>query len=127
MDWADRKNPPIDRLQGPAQVRIVEPGPVRVALENVERNGVAVELTGADVVAVPGPFDLVVANILANTLVELAPALSRQVAPGGALLLSGLLDHQEDEVLAAFLAGGLEPRESRRDGEWLLLALGRGP
>ncbi len=102
-----------------------DPVAVRVARENAERNGVTVEATGADVPVVRGPFDLVVANILANTLVELAPALSRQVAPGGTLLLSGLLDRQENEVLAPFVAEGLAPREPRRDGEWLLLALAR--
>jgi ribosomal protein L11 methyltransferase len=102
-----------------------DPVAVRVAGENVLRNGAALELTGTGVSAVPGPFDLVVANILANTLVELAPALVRQVAPGGTLLLAGLLTGQEGQVLAPYLAGGLVRQELRQQGEWLLLKLGR--
>ena len=52
------------------------------------------------------PAQIVVANILANTLVELAPGIAARLAPGGALLLSGILAGQEDEVRAAYLEGG---------------------
>ncbi|HZZ86188.1 MAG TPA: 50S ribosomal protein L11 methyltransferase [Anaeromyxobacteraceae bacterium] len=105
-----------------------DPVAVAVAAENGERNGAAgIEWTGADVAAVAGPFALVVANILANTLVELAPALAAQVAPGGRLYLSGILGPQEDEVRRACLAAGLTRAEAeeRREGEWSLLALDR--
>ncbi len=102
-----------------------DPVALRVARENAERNGVLVEVTGAEAAAVRGPFDLVVANILANTLVELGPALAGQVAPGGTLLLSGLLGRQEGEVLAPYRAEGLMRREIRRQGDWSLLVLFR--
>ncbi len=103
----------------------IDPVALRVARENAERNGVSIEVTGAGAAAVPGPFDLVVANILANTLVELGPALARQVAPGGTLLLCGLLGRQEGEVLAPYLAQGLMRREIRRQDDWSLLVLFR--
>jgi len=102
-----------------------DPTALEVARENAARNGVEIEITGADVSEARGPFDLVVANILANTLVELAPALAAQVAENGVLLLSGILVPQEEEVRAACLARGLRPAEGRRDGEWSLLAFRR--
>jgi ribosomal protein L11 methyltransferase len=102
-----------------------DPVALEVARENAARNGVAVELALAPPERVGGEFDVVVANILANTLVELAPGLAPRVAPGGLLLLSGILAGQEDEVRAAYVAQGLRPAPDRADGEWRLLALGR--
>jgi ribosomal protein L11 methyltransferase len=103
-----------------------DPKAVEVARENARRNGAAVEVV-APLSAVEGTFDVVVANILANTLVELAPAIAAKLAPGGVVLLSGILAPQEDEVRRAYRARGLEPLPSgdRRDGEWSLLALER--
>jgi ribosomal protein L11 methyltransferase len=104
-----------------------DPIAVRVARENADANGVALELTGAPVEAIDGTFDVILANILANTLVELAPVLDAKLAPGGVLLLSGILAPQEDEVRAAYLAQGLArfPGGDRRDREWSLVALAR--
>ncbi len=104
-----------------------DPIAVRVARENAEANGVELELTESPVEAVPGKFDVVVANILANTLVELAPALAAKLSAGGVVLLSGILTPQEDEVRAAYLAQGLTPFPGGdvRQGEWSLLALQR--
>jgi ribosomal protein L11 methyltransferase len=101
----------------------VDPDAVRVAGENAAANGVSLELAAAPVEAIPGTFDVVVANILANTLVELAPAIARKLAPGATLLLAGVLAPQEAEVRAAYLAAGLAPAEGRRDGEWSLVVL----
>lgn len=104
-----------------------DPVAVEVARENAARNGAALELTLDPVEGIAGTFDVVVANILANVLVELAPALCAKVAPGGVLLLSGILGPQEDEVRRAQVAQGLVPVAGgdRREGEWSLLALRR--
>jgi ribosomal protein L11 methyltransferase len=104
-----------------------DPVAVRVARENAALNGVALELDERPVAAQAGPFDLVLANILANTLVELAPAIAGLLAPGGVVLLSGILTPQEEEVRAAYLAAGLRPHPGgdRRQGEWSLLAMER--
>ena len=104
-----------------------DPIAVRVALENAALNGVALEFDERPVQLQPGPFDVVLANILANTLVELAPAIAAQLAPGGVVLLSGILTPQEEEVRAAYLAAGLRPHPGgdRRQGEWSLLAMAR--
>jgi ribosomal protein L11 methyltransferase len=104
-----------------------DPVALRVAGENAARNGVEVALHLAAPEGVPGEFDVVVANILANTLAELAPAIAAKVAPGGALLLSGLLAGQEEGVRAAYVAAGLAPAPAldAADAEWRLVALAR--
>jgi ribosomal protein L11 methyltransferase len=104
-----------------------DPVAVAVARDNAARNGVSLEITGEPVASLGGAFDLVVANILANTLLELAPALAARLAPGGALLLSGLLAGQEQEVRRACQRAGLlaDPARDAADGEWRLLALRR--
>ena len=66
-------------------------------------------------------FDLVLANILANILIELAPALAVHTRPGGRLLASGVLDEQVDSVEAAFRAVGLEPQGRQQIGDWMLI------
>jgi ribosomal protein L11 methyltransferase len=102
-----------------------DPVAVAVAEENAGRNGVELELTGEPPSAIGGTFDLVVANILANVLVELAPDLARRAAPGGEVVLAGVLVPQEDEVRAAFVAAGLAPLPGDRRGEWSLLRFRR--
>jgi ribosomal protein L11 methyltransferase len=102
-----------------------DPVAVAVAAENAGRNGAALELTGAPPGSIPGAFDLVVANILANVLVELAPVLARKTAPGGELVLAGILVPQEDDVRPPFLAQGLQPLPGERRGEWSLLRFRR--
>ena len=79
---------------------------VVAARDNAARNGVHAHYTSAEALATDAqpPFDLVVANILANPIMLLAPTLLRHLAPGGALLLSGILERQADAVLAAFTA-----------------------
>jgi ribosomal protein L11 methyltransferase len=104
-----------------------DPVAVQVARENAARNGAALELTVDPLDRIPGTFDVVVANILANVLVALAPELAAKLAPGGVLLLSGILGGQEDEVRRAHVAQGLvpDPGGDRRQGEWSLLSLRR--
>jgi ribosomal protein L11 methyltransferase len=101
-----------------------DPTSVVLARENAALNRLPdVELSGATLDQVAGPFDLVVANILANTLVELAPALVRQT--GRRLVLAGVLASQEAEVRRAFTAHGLVDDGGARDGDWVRLDLRR--
>ncbi|MDH5285246.1 MAG: 50S ribosomal protein L11 methyltransferase [Betaproteobacteria bacterium] len=73
----------------------------------------------------PGPFDVVVANILANPLVLLAPAIAARVAREGRLALSGILADQAAEVIAAY-APWITLRAWRTGEGWVLLAGARG-
>jgi ribosomal protein L11 methyltransferase len=98
---------------------------VTLALENAEANAVTgVEFSGRSLAQLEGRFDLVLANILANTLVELARPLSAHV--GHTLVLAGVLRQQEDEVARAFLAEGLSLGPSSSSGDWVRLTLSRG-
>jgi ribosomal protein L11 methyltransferase len=87
----------------------IDPVAVRVAEGNVSLNGTCslVETRVATgfqhpVFAQKGPFDLIVANILARPLMRLAPEMARHLAPNGSLILSGILDRQRRAVLAAY-------------------------
>jgi ribosomal protein L11 methyltransferase len=87
----------------------IDPVAVRVAEENVRLNGMRslVETRTATgfqhpVFAQEGPFDLIVANILARPLMRMAPDMARHLAPEGSLILSGILDRQRRAVLAAY-------------------------
>jgi ribosomal protein L11 methyltransferase len=68
------------------------------------------------------PFDLLIANILAGPLIELAPAFAKALAPGGTIILAGLLDTQADAVVEAYSAEGCSVVE-RGTGEWTVLVL----
>jgi ribosomal protein L11 methyltransferase len=69
------------------------------------------------------PYDLVIANILAGPLVELAPSISAALAPGGRLILAGLLDHQAEKVAAAYRRQGLMAAGRIDRGDWPTLIM----
>ena len=71
------------------------------------------------------PFDLIAANIVANPLIAIAAPIAQALAPGGFVILSGLLRDQEHEVRAAYRAAGLKPAGSVRLGEWPTVTLRR--
>ncbi|HYO69738.1 MAG TPA: 50S ribosomal protein L11 methyltransferase [Archangium sp.] len=97
-----------------------DPVSVELARENAVDNGTPdVELSGKELTAVEGTFDLVVANILANTLIELAPLIAPKVKDK--LLMAGVLAHQKAEVEAAYVNLGLVPEPGAQQGEWVRL------
>ncbi|MDP2291195.1 MAG: 50S ribosomal protein L11 methyltransferase [Actinomycetota bacterium] len=81
----------------------IAPAAVPTTTANAMANGVAprIDVSTTDLADVAGTFDIVVANILAPTLVALADDLRRTVAPGGALVISGILAAAHEHVLAA--------------------------
>ena len=79
----------------------VDPAAVAAARGNAARNAVPAHFVGSDVALAP-PADLVVANILANPLIVLAPVLAAQCRPGGRIALAGILAPQSDAVAAAY-------------------------
>ena len=108
----------------------IDPPSVQVAHENARLNGSghlvqAIRATGfaAPQFVAAAPFDLVLANILANPLRQLASPMARHLAPSALVVLSGLLTHQAPGVIAAYRARGLVPvRHLRIDG-WSSLLL----
>ena len=69
------------------------------------------------------PYDLLIANILAGPLVELAPDFAAVTAPGGSLLLAGLLTTQEAAVRAAYRRAGFRLARRVTNGDWSILWL----
>ena len=110
----------------------IDPVATEVAAENVKLNqvGAFVETKTAPgfhhpVFAARAPFDLILANILARPLMKLAPEMARYLAPGGSLILSGILDRQRNAVLAAYSAQKFRHvRTLAREG-WVTLHLKR--
>ena len=108
----------------------IDPVAVEVAEANLKVNGMAgrvacVEAAGFEHGALDGPFDLVFANILKGPLIALAPEVGQRVTPGGAVVLSGLLADQADDVAAAYAAAGLTLSTQRVLGDWATLTLAR--
>ena len=66
-----------------------------------------------------GCYDIVVANILADVLVELTPVIVSQLKPGGIYITSGIIDDKEQTVVDAVKAAGLEVLDVTYQGEWV--------
>ncbi len=108
----------------------IDPIAVTVAAENAAKNGVAEHIVTATaegfdhpVFRSYTPFDLIVANILANPLMELAPSLKAHLASGGSIVLSGILDSQHDAVLAAYQEQGLTHQKTLHREGWVTIHL----
>ena len=117
-------------LRLPVIASDIDPQAVDVALANAAANGVAelvscVEATGFDhpTLAEIGPYDLVFANILKGPLVELAPDMAANTKSGGYVILSGILNPQADDVIAAYEAENLHLHSRDEIGEWTTLTL----
>ena len=107
---------------------------VKVSEENAAINGVRLGhgpgellLAVADgmdhpLITARAPYDLLIANILAGPLVELAPDFAASVSPGATLVLAGLLDTQADAVIESYKAEGMT-LVARDAGEWCVLVM----
>lgn len=108
----------------------IDPVAVDVALVNVAANDLegrvhCIVATGLDHpdLAAAAPFDLVFANILKGPLIDLAPAMTAAMAPGGHAILSGILNEQADEVLEVYLQAGNSLAHREVIGDWTTLTL----
>lgn len=124
-------------LLGAALLRAVDSDPIATdaTLENATRNGLSVAAATGTLPVSGGPFDLVLANLVAGILIDLAMELARAVRPadassnrGGRLLASGIFIDREAEVLAAFEAAGLRLVDRDQETDWVALDVERaGP
>jgi len=110
----------------------IDPLAVRVARDNARLNGTGdlVETIHATGFSAPeftkhGPFDLVLANILANPLRQMATQMARHLAPSALAILSGLLPHQAQSVIAAYRARGLVLKRHLQIEGWSSLLMQR--
>ena len=101
----------------------VDPQAIMASRINAERNGVAATFALSDELAPSGAagFDVVIANILANPLKLLAPALAGRVGSGGRIVLSGVLAAQADDVAGAY-ARWFNIASWQGEGGWVALA-----
>ncbi len=108
----------------------LDPCAVEAVRQNMEVNGIRQEdftmmigniITEKEVQDKVGYlcYDIVVANILANVLVELTPVIVEQLKPGGIYITSGIIEEKEECVAEAVRAAGLEIIEVTRQGEWV--------
>ena len=114
----------------------IDPIAVDVARDNAAINGIRLghsngelmlaEADGMEspLVAARAPYDLIIANILASPLIELAPAFAKSAGPGSTIVLAGLLDSQADAVAAAYRNQGFSLK-SAGVGEWPVLVCER--
>ena len=109
---------------------ITTPVAVAVAAKNAKANGVEARIAFAcaNGLAHPwlrhaAPFDLIIANILAEPLRALAPQVGKAVRGGGAVVLSGLLEPEAPSVMAAYGAQAFALAEHRRIAGWSTLTL----
>ena len=112
----------------------IDPIAVAVARENAGINHVKLghgagglllataDGTDSPLLQARAPFDLIIANILAGPLIELAQDFAKSLAPGGTVILAGLLDTQADAVIDAYTKLGSAPKD-RSEGEWPVLVL----
>ena len=112
----------------------IDPISINVTSDNARINGVRIghgpsELLLAiadgmdhEILTIRAPFDLLIANILAGPLIELAPSFAASLTPGGSIVLAGLLDSQAESVIAAYDAQGVTV-VGRGEGEWCVLVL----
>lgn len=105
---------------------------VEVARQNLRLNRVHGEVSAVTapgfhhrVFAERGPFDLIVANILAGPLMKLAPQMARHLAPGGSLILSGILERQREAVIASYVGQRFRHVKTLRREGWVTLHLKR--
>ena len=101
---------------------------VENALENCDLNGIVHDGSSPVFAVRRGSiddagdgYDLILANILAAPLISMAPAIVNKLRKGGAVVLSGLLTIQADNVTAAYMAEGLPAPRRKESGEWSAL------
>jgi len=104
----------------------IDPLAVRIALENVALNRAEDRITVVESDSPPaGRFDVVVANILADVILGMAPTLLAATRPGGVLVASGIIDSRADDVIKGLAGVGFTDVEIATEQEWVALTLRR--
>ena len=102
----------------------LDPLACATAKRNARRNRIRnIEFINADVLKrkLRGRFDIIAANLFSEILIETLPAWSRQLAPGGRLILAGILRSQEGAMRRALKQNAFEVAEVRRRGKWIAI------
>ncbi len=105
----------------------IDPEALEVTRENAVRNKVLdrMDISGQEIGALPGTYDLVLANLSGPTLLEHSDPLAGKVRPGGTLVLSGILTWEAEDVAAHYASLGLSLSRHETEEEWSALLLFR--
>ncbi|MEP7065761.1 MAG: 50S ribosomal protein L11 methyltransferase [Gemmatimonadota bacterium] len=101
----------------------MDPDAIGNAVENVERNGVAGQVSvlqgdAAALLPLIAPVSLILANIISSVITELSPAMHRALPPGGRAVISGILVSERDQLLSSLAVDGWCVEFELREGEW---------
>jgi len=104
----------------------IDPLCVDAAARNAAANRLScVEILEGGILVVTGTFDVIVANLLSEILIEIATDLAARLHPGGIAILSGMLNGQEYGVIQAMTSAGLTFQEMITDNKWITLVMTR--
>jgi ribosomal protein L11 methyltransferase len=105
-----------------------DPVAVKIARKNVRRNGVQgkIRLQATSLNPIGYSFSIVVANLTAETILDLAQALEAKVVPRGFLILSGILTPKANTIIHRFKSAGFRVAGRKHEKEWATLLLRRG-
>ncbi len=117
----------------------IDPVSAAVTMDNARLNAISIGSRGGELtvtiadgmnhplIKARGPYDLIIANILAGPLVSLAPEFAKSMLPGGSLLLAGLLTTQEQQVRRACRRAGMRMAARATEGDWSILWMRKRP
>jgi ribosomal protein L11 methyltransferase len=117
----------------------IDPASVEVTIANAHINAIPLGRSAGrlsvyqaagvahEAIAARAPYDLLIANILAGPLIELAPSLCALVEEGGTIILAGLLDTQAERVITAYARQGMRLADRIDNGQWPTLRLRKRP
>ncbi|MBF0132385.1 MAG: 50S ribosomal protein L11 methyltransferase [Magnetococcales bacterium] len=107
----------------PVTASDLDPQAITTCRENCQLNAIDTITTVLSGEVPAGPFNTIVANILSGVLIDKSSDLVDQLAPGGRLILAGLLDHQSPEVLAAYSSRGMATETIIQKDPWVILGM----
>lgn len=103
-----------------------DPLAIEASRRNIALNKAGrIELLAGGIDQCKGNYDMIAANLISGTLVQLSGEIASRLAPAGIVIMSGILKGQNDEVEAAADKAGLRCFERLRDGKWVTLAFKR--
>jgi ribosomal protein L11 methyltransferase len=103
-----------------------DPLAIEASLRNIALNKAnRIELHEGGIDRCKGEFDMIAANLISGTLVQLAGDIASRLVPAGIVIMSGILKGQDDEVVATAKNNGMDCVERLFDGKWVTLACRR--
>ncbi len=101
-----------------------DPLAVAAARANITLNGLSnIEVKEGGISVVEGTFDVIIANLISGTLIDIAPDIASHLTAGGMVILSGMIAGEEDRVAHAFRKAGLALKDKSFDDKWVTLII----